>query len=203
MTQQPTSQPIQSNQPPSCLLSYLLSCLRSLLTSTRSRDTTTTVMASRGCLDEGCENCCTGCGECCPALAQYRNPISSVAAGILFAVGWWFMIDGTVNDSIEDKHQAIGVMSTLGLFMVNAISAEMLSGDVYTDGCLGTAGARVWLLLGLVMSFGSLIAATWVMIEQYIKQGQDYAGACVFLQNSLIFISSLVFKFGRGSDSSW
>eukprot|EP01147_Barroeca_monosierra_P000167 gene167-3558_t len=162
-------------------------------------------MSAPGCLDRGCEGCqgCIDDCSCIATVAANRNPISSVVAGLLFGVGWWFVIDGTVNTSIEDKHQAIGVISSVGLFMVNAISSEMLSGEVYTDGFLGTTGARVWLLIGLVMSFGSLIASTWVMIEVYIKHGYDYAGACVFLQNCLIFISSLVFKFGRGSEPSW
>jgi hypothetical protein len=42
----------------------------------------------------------------------------SLAPGrVQFAIGWWFMIDATVNDHIEKKHQAIGTMSTLGMFM--------------------------------------------------------------------------------------
>ncbi len=53
------------------------------------------------------------------------------------------MIDATVVDHVQDKHQAIGVMSTLGLFMVNAISADMVNGsNLYTEGCLGQNGER-------------------------------------------------------------
>ena len=37
---------------------------------------------------------------------------------------------------------------------VNSISAGMLEGDSYTDGACGPSGARVWLILGLCMSFG-------------------------------------------------
>jgi hypothetical protein len=38
-----------------------------------------------------------------------------------FALGWWFLIDGTVNDNIQKKHQAIGTMSTVGMFMYVAV----------------------------------------------------------------------------------
>eukprot|EP00045_Choanoeca_perplexa_P007995 m.73169 g.73169 ORF g.73169 m.73169 type:complete len:167 (-) comp14313_c0_seq1:1882-2382(-) len=157
-------------------------------------------MSAPGCLDNGCQDCgcqCDACEGCCEALRQHRNPLSSVTAGILFALGWWFLIDGTVNDHIEKKHQAIGTMSTVGMFMVNAISAEMLNSGYYSDGVLGPVGARVWLVLGLVMSFGCLISATWMMVE-YINDDRTYAGVCVFVQNILIFISSVIFKFGRG-----
>ena len=41
------------------------------------------------------------------------------------------------------------------------------------------------------------------MVQAYIEKGTDYPGVCVFLQNILIFISSLVFKFGRGDNDGW
>eukprot|EP00055_Hartaetosiga_balthica_P002619 m.4611 g.4611 ORF g.4611 m.4611 type:complete len:164 (-) comp2263_c0_seq1:1030-1521(-) len=160
-------------------------------------------MSSAGCCDDGCSSC-DGCFEGCECgcFGEYRNQVASVTSGLLFALGWWFLIDASVNADVQDKHQAIGVMSTIGLFMVNAISGEMLEGNMYSDGCLGSTGARVWLLFGLVISFGSLISAIWVMVDQYINHGQDYAGAAVFLQNCLIFISSVIFKFGRGDSSN-
>lgn len=51
------------------------------------------------------------------------------------------MIDATTVDHVENKHQAIGVMSTIGFFMVNAISSDMINNELYTDGCISGAGA--------------------------------------------------------------
>lgn len=79
-------------------------------------------------------------------------------------------------------------------------------------------GARVWLVIGLVMSFGSLIAAIWmavlyiddgthllhnlVHIKLTSSPGDSYAGICLILQNVLIFTASFIFKFGRGDTSA-
>lgn len=68
-------------------------------------------------------------------------PLSLSSLPPQFAAGWWVMIDAAAVDNVENKHQAIGVMSTVGLFMVNAISAERINDSgIYTDGCLGGTG---------------------------------------------------------------
>eukprot|EP00053_Salpingoeca_punica_P024982 m.15365 g.15365 ORF g.15365 m.15365 type:complete len:173 (+) comp7370_c0_seq1:75-593(+) len=172
-------------------------------------------MSGRGCCDDGCECACSNpCASWCEdsewlqRLQHLRNPISSVVAGILFAVGWWFMIDGTVNGHIKDVHQLCGVGSTIGLFMINAVSATQMDADNYTEGKCGPTGVRLWLFLGLMISFGSMIGAIWLFAEKYSSKetgsGQDltYSGAALFLQNALIFIGSLIFKFGR-NDADW
>lgn len=95
-----------------------------------------------------------------------------------------------------------GVFSTLGFIMFNSISVSMIDNDGYTDGACGSAGARVWLIIGLMMSFGGFIAGTWLMAAQYLEKSDrsDYAGVCLFMQNFLILLSSMVFKFGRTSE---
>ena len=97
----------------------------------------------------------------------------------------------------------MGAMSTLGLLMVNSVSADMLDGDSYSEGCLGPIGARIWLLIGLIASLGSFAASIYVMVVAYLEQGQDYAGAAIFLQNGLIFLSAILFKFGRGDTDDY
>eukprot|EP00049_Salpingoeca_infusionum_P018476 m.357400 g.357400 ORF g.357400 m.357400 type:complete len:162 (-) comp17814_c0_seq1:288-773(-) len=160
---------------------------------------------ARGCLDEcdGC-GCSCDCG-CMESIKTRRNFISASLAGILFAVGWCFLIDGTVMSNIDNKFQAIGVMSTIGLFMVNAVSNDQLSGgDMYDGGRCGPAAIKVWFIIGLVLSFGALIGACWVMAEYFRDEIPDntYGGTALFLQNLLIFLASLIYKFGR-TDESW
>lgn len=84
------------------------------------------------------------------------------------------------------------------LYRVNAVSSDQMS-DAYSGGCLGPAGIRIWLLFGLIMSFGSLIASGWLMGSAYIEKddAENYPGVALFLQSLLIFLSSMLFKFGR------
>ena len=88
--------------------------------------------------------------------------------------------------------------------------------------CIHT-GAKLWLFISFFGTFACLIAATWVMAVEYIqKHGQavvrhthtrstsltrtagvsDYAGIAIFMQNVLIFLSSLLYKFGRQERTS-
>lgn len=54
------------------------------------------------------------------------------------------------------------------LHRVNTVSSGQVRGDLYTDGCMGPYGARIWLFLGLMLSFGSLIAACWILFGGYV-----------------------------------
>ena len=50
---------------------------------------------------------------------------------------------------------------------------SLVSGDGYTEGCLGPYGARIWLFVGFLLSFGSLIAAAWVLFGPYVADNTD------------------------------
>lgn len=61
-------------------------------------------------------------------------------------------------------------------------------------------GSRLWLMCGFVLSFASLVAAMWIMLEDYVLVPGDHAnwpGVVLFLHIFLIFVASLVYKFGR------
>jgi len=136
----------------------------------------------------------------CPDLSEKRNQLASIAAGGLFFIGWWFIIDTAVNDPLENKvHHICGVASTIAVFMINAVSNAQVRGDSYEAGCLGQTGARIWLLIGFLFGFGGLIGACWVLFGSYVASDKDdtWPGVAVFLQNAFIFFSSLIFKFGR------
>ena len=44
-------------------------------------------------------------------------------------------------------------------------------GETYTGGCMGPRGARLWLFLGFVVGFASLIAACWILFANYVNAG--------------------------------
>jgi hypothetical protein len=158
-------------------------------------------MASEGCCDNIQQ---IECG-CLDTVREKRNVFASATSGILFAMGWWLIIDASLVHFIEPSHQVIGAISTLGLIMVNSISGAMIDADSYTDGVCGPTGARVWLIIGLMMSFGGFIAGAWVMSQQYLKRDDrdDEGGIAMFFQNVLIFLSSMLFKFGRAPSGSF
>lgn len=45
-------------------------------------------------------------------------------------------------------------------------------GDAYEGGCMGPRGARVWLFLGFVMGFASVIAACWILFADFVAAGR-------------------------------
>ncbi|XP_074655036.1 transmembrane protein 50B-like [Tubulanus polymorphus] len=154
-----------------------------------------------GCLDHvqlpDCEACSVG---------DKRNAVAAIIAGSMFFMGWWIDIDaaaGYPSDQTLKYAQTCAVFGTIAMFMINSISNGQVRGEAYTTGCMGQTGARVWLFIGFLLGFGSLIAASWILFGHYVvlAQGKDaWPGIAVFLQNALIFFSSLVFKFGRTED---
>lgn len=55
-------------------------------------------------------------------------------------------------------------------------------------------------MCGFVLSFASLVAAIWIMFADYVLVVGDHPtwpGVALFFHNFLIFVASLVYKFGR------
>uniref|UniRef100_A0A2P2HZ73 Transmembrane protein 50A-like n=2 Tax=Hirondellea gigas TaxID=1518452 RepID=A0A2P2HZ73_9CRUS len=157
--------------------------------------------------------CCSNIAERLPPVfenwepAERRNFFASVFAGLMFSAGWWFIIDAAAmypsNEVLSHSYHACGVMATIAMFMINTISNGQVRGDSYDGGCMGSFGARIWLFFGLMLSFGSLIGACWILFDGYVASGFTpvYPGVAVFMQNLLIFLSSIVYKFGRHEDT--
>uniref|UniRef100_H2ZAZ0 Transmembrane protein 50B n=1 Tax=Ciona savignyi TaxID=51511 RepID=H2ZAZ0_CIOSA len=144
------------------------------------------------------------CPTCeCIDLGDKRNAVAAVISGVLFYSGWWIIIDASVQYSAAEMPHAVhacGAVASFAFFMVNAVSNGQVRGDNYSDGCLGTTGARIWMLLGFLLTFGALTASMWVLFGIYVvntTHSNAYPGVAVFLQNALIFFATLVYKFGR------
>ena len=91
--------------------------------------------------------------------SEKRNKIASVLAGSLFFSGWWFALDASAShyEDTRDYFHLCGVFSTISMFMVNAVSNNLLRGEDFNEGCLGSLGAKVWFFVGFMMGFGSFI----------------------------------------------
>uniref|UniRef100_A0ABI7YYS1 Transmembrane protein 50B n=1 Tax=Felis catus TaxID=9685 RepID=A0ABI7YYS1_FELCA len=117
--------------------------------------------------------------ECeCIDWSERRNAVASVVAGVLFFTGWWIMIDAAVvypkPEQLNHAFHTCGVFSTLAFFMINAVSNAQVRGDSYESGCLGRTGARVWLFIGFMLMFGSLIASMWILFGAYVTQSKYF-----------------------------
>lgn len=89
---------------------------------------------------------------------------------------------------------------------INAVSNGEVQGRHFTGGFLGQSGARIWLFVGFVLGFSSIIAATWILFAAYLLPESVralYPGIALFLQNLFIICGSLIYKFGRNEDSSY
>uniref|UniRef100_A0A8J8XSG2 Transmembrane protein 50A n=3 Tax=Boreoeutheria TaxID=1437010 RepID=A0A8J8XSG2_RAT len=145
------------------------------------------------------------CSECMD-WGEKRNTVASIAAGVLFFTGWWIIIDAAVMypnmEQFNHSYHACGVIATIAFLMINAVSNGQVRGDSYSEGCLGQTGARIWLFIGFMLAFGSLIASMWILFGGYVAKEKAivYPGIAVFFQNAFIFFGGLVFKFGRTED---
>lgn len=137
-----------------------------------------------------------------------RNAVASIVAGVMFFVGWWIIIDVASNypsmKEFNHAYHVCGVIGTISLFMINAVSNAQVRGDAYSNGCFGPRGARAWLFIGFVLGFAAVIAACWILFADFVgsddKDKRSWPGVGLFLQNTFIFIGSLVYKFGRSED---
>lgn len=95
-----------------------------------------------------------------------------------------------------------GVFGTISFIIVNSISNSHLRDDGGFDGSSAKA-AKAFLLVGFILGFTALTASVWILISEYAtgKYGATYPGVALLIQNILIFLSSLTFKFGRTEES--
>ncbi|KAI2803137.1 hypothetical protein RDWZM_001285 [Blomia tropicalis] len=132
---------------------------------------------------------------------EKKNNIISAISGVFFFTGWWFIIDITARYGPADFsnfYHICGILGTISFIIINSISTKNI--EMYRYG-IGSYAAWIWLFLGFVLGFGSLIASIWILFGAYILPGINIIpGLGVFAQNLFIFIGSLIFKFGRKED---
>uniref|UniRef100_A0A3Q4I2R3 Transmembrane protein 50B n=1 Tax=Neolamprologus brichardi TaxID=32507 RepID=A0A3Q4I2R3_NEOBR len=101
-------------------------------------------------------------------------------------------------EQMNHAFHTCGVFSTIAFFMINAVSNGQVRGDTYGEGCMGRTGARLWLFIGFMMMFGSLIGSIWILFGGYVVPKKEVApGLAVFFQNAFIFFRNLVFPSSR------
>eukprot|EP00126_Sphaerothecum_destruens_P007305 Sdes_comp19795_c0_seq1m11885 len=148
-----------------------------------------------GCFDDGC----ACCWALLPDFSDVRYSIVSYTSGILFSLGWWLFVDAVAVGHISWVFIIPGIVSTLSLFVINAISTSQMD-DSFSNGPISGWVARVWLMVGFILGFAGLISAGWIMFQCFIYNNSDKNhgyGISLFLSNLSLLLSSLLFKFGR------
>ncbi|CAD7080795.1 unnamed protein product [Hermetia illucens] len=132
-----------------------------------------------------------------------RNKISAIVAGLLFFAGWWFLIDtlACYPGALNAGQIIVGVVGTISFFMVNTVKNSHLSEDNFGS---RTHLAKIWLLIGFMLGFSAIIASVWIMVADFTSKDkvETWPGVAILLQNVLILISNLIYRFGR-SEEEW
>jgi len=141
-----------------------------------------------------------------------RETIMSYLSGVIFSISWWLWIDANAyHNKIHDivginfGYWVPGIVATLALLMINAVSWTDLQG--FGFGSLDDdvqKRARLWLFFSFTLSFGCVIAAVWIAIVHWFKRKPDageiftvWPGVALILQNILILFSAILYRFSK------
>lgn len=134
-----------------------------------------------------------------------KNLIVSAVSSLLFFTGWWVIADADVHEEMEKRqtYYAPGIVGTAAFFFTNVVPAHYFYDSfTYQQGCFTPGFARSYLFVWLMISFGCLIAAFYILVNDFILKPEVYQwpGYGIWLQNVLIFISSMVLRFAKKHD---
>jgi len=148
--------------------------------------------------------------------SNLRGDIMAYLSGVIFATGWWLWIDahawvisingGNNPTDVTFWHYVPGIVSTLAILLINAISWDDLGGMSFSPAFDDVQGrVRVWFFLSLVIGFSGIIAAIWIGVEHWLSNADakyTWPGIVLIFQNVLIFISAVLLRFSRPMKSS-
>merc|ERR1711998_578554 len=140
---------------------------------------------------------------------------SSFFGGCLFSGGGLVFLDAVLiynihHDSSGASKEAImylpGMLATLALIMVNLVQFEDLQSDAFSNtACSGATRAKLFLFVGFVIGFTSLILSVWTCVhfgERVEDEGSNALGVSIIVQTVAIIASGVLFWIGRQSSQS-
>ncbi|KAJ1969492.1 Vacuolar protein sorting-associated protein 68 [Dimargaris xerosporica] len=140
------------------------------------------------------------------AVKENQREIGTYVAGALFAVGWWFFVDGMVFSTTQPNFPVRvgvedylpGIFCTIGMLVTNSIDLSLLRDDHfgYSGGSSLAGRAKFTLFIGIALIAGGLAGSIASLAIKYIVSGVTehyiYAGMAVILQTVLITLSSML-----------
>ena len=126
------------------------------------------------------------------ALSEF---VCSVGSGALFAVGWWWFIDGLI---VANQHDGTtyafqmwlpGIFATLGLIGVNITNPSDLREDGLGDDP-DAQKAKIFFFFSWLFLFGGLVSAVWICVcfiflcvHHFPPTFQGSLAVCLFLES--------------------
>lgn len=134
---------------------------------------------------------------------KVKNCIYAAFSGIFFFGGWWIMIDldAVYPDLMYLKavyHLPI-IIETLSFIIVNIVPyGSSLDPFAFESKVCNPGMWVIYLFLGLMLSFCSLIGASYVLVNDFLLKLRRclWPGYAVFLQTFFVFIANMLMKFG-------
>lgn len=167
------------------------------------------------------------------ALGPRKREFLVYLAGALFAAGWWTFIDATLLSRYainpldpKSPHDGIpvhvafpdwipGILSTLGMIIINLIDKEQLKGDDEGGDWQGASWggsvawrARLFLFVGFALLAGGLAGSITVLVIKYIVPAYPESfgvnwGIANVAQSIAIMLSAIVLWTAQNAESEY
>ncbi|RKP08564.1 hypothetical protein THASP1DRAFT_29635 [Thamnocephalis sphaerospora] len=138
------------------------------------------------------------------------NKVASLAAGALFALGWWIWLDAWIIDRLRHPMEPRisgwsclpGALSSLALLWINVIPGDLLRRDAYIAADEEMARARCAILSAFATGFAGLLSSLWWWMSDMVAitpqshihaQLKDTFGD----DDSATHLCTFVLRFGR------
>ena len=153
---------------------------------------------------------------CANVTEEEKKRNFAYMAGAIFAIGWWVWIDATAFVGGEykeaDKEPPItapmwlpAIFASIIMIMLNIVDSSKVA-----ENDEGSGRAKAWFMIWFVFLGACLIAGWWIAWEIFLFPKEaiptSYPGLALIIQNTLIFISALMYRFGvkiEGGDGGW
>ena len=164
------------------------------------------------CCDDAIVCCENGCCECSP---RAKTSYFSLAAGIVFGIAWFLLIDAIaysshINGQSGKKQEfkfifilpAVG--TTLAFFCINTIDWGALNADefMYSSPRVKVY-ARIAVCFGVMLGVGSIVGSIFILANDFGKGDyfSQYPGIAIMLNAIFIFLSTWVMRFGTAVET--
>ena len=133
------------------------------------------------------------------------NAALACTASLFFFSGWWIMIALIAENLVDVCEFLPGLFATAGMVIVMLIPISLIQQpNLYASNtCCGTLIIRTCLLVGFMVSFGSVIGASYILFNGYLldkEQMNKWPGFGILLQTLFIFFAAVLLKCTKSSD---
>ncbi|GAB5585269.1 Vacuolar protein sorting-associated protein 68 [Umbelopsis nana] len=149
-------------------------------------------------------------------LGDKQRAIGVYAAGAFFAIGWWAFIDAMTLASRDPFKQVTigfedwisGILTTLGMLVINLIDKSSLHGDTFSySGDSLVWKARLFLFVGFALIAGGLAGSVCVLILKYIvpevPDSELYYGIGQVAQCGFIMLSTVILWIAQNTQEEY